>query len=179
MSSTSTVLSNIFILIGRSRSCILADDDAIAVERFCPSSKVLTPVVFWTPNREPGVCRTLYVPSISPIFQQWAESKEIWKKIEDYSLKDSFPLIFHMKILPAQAQWHTKSLFNVHHPTTKTNKKVDETLVKNPASGKKKNTGEKNQNYSKTWLGNRMLKPVPYALLTYCHFNFRLIFLPI
>lgn len=134
MSSTSTVLSSIFILISRSRSCVLAGDDAIAVERFCPGSKVLTPVVFWTPKREPGVCRTLYVPSISPIFQRWAE---IWKKTDDYNLKDSFPLISHMKILPTEAQSQTKSLFNALHPTTKSNTKVDESLVKNPAAGKK------------------------------------------
>lgn len=137
MSSTSTVLSNIFILIGRSRSCVLAGNDAIAVERFCPGSKVLTPVVFWTPKREPGVCRTLYVPSISPIFQQQAESKETWKKIKDYSLKDSFPLISHVKMLPTKTQSHAKSLFNALHPAIKINNKVDETLVKNPAAGKK------------------------------------------
>lgn len=100
MSNTSTVLSSIFILIGRSRSCILAGSDTVAVDRFCPGSKVLTPMVFWTPKREPGVCKTLYVPSISPIFQQRAESKDMWKKIEDYSLKDSFPPICWGKHYP-------------------------------------------------------------------------------
>jgi len=42
-----------------------------------------------------------------------------------------------MKILPTAAQSHTKSLFNAHHPTMKTNNEVDETLVKNPAAEKK------------------------------------------
>lgn len=103
MSSTSTVLSNIFILTCRSFSCVLAGDD-IAVERFCPGSRVLTPEFFWTPKREPGVCRTLYVPSISPIFQQWAEPKQ---KVEENRELQPEHQYSHMKIPLMQNHKHS------------------------------------------------------------------------
>lgn len=85
--------------------------------------------------------------------------------MEDYSLKDSFPTISHMKILPTEAQSHTMSLFNTLHPTIKTSNKADETLVRNPAAGKK-NKWQKNT-YYKTWLGNRTLKPITSTLVTH------------
>lgn len=72
-----------------------------------------------------------------------------------------------MKILRTEAQLQTKSLFNALHPTTKSNTKVDETPVKNPAAGKKNRRPKKTQNYSETRLGNRIVKPVPSTLLTH------------
>lgn len=54
-----------------------------------------------------------------------------------------------MKMLPTKTQSHTKSFSNALHPAVETNNKVDETLVKNPAAGKKDKWQKKN-NSSKT-----------------------------
>lgn len=173
MSSTSTVLSNIFILTCRSFSCVLAGDD-IAVERFCPGSRVLTPEFFWTPKREPGVCRTLYVPSISPIFQQWAEPKQ---KVEENRELQPEHQYSHMKIPLMQNHKHSP-YWMLFTPLSKPVIDLMKCWSKIQLLGRKL-CSEKKKNSSKAWLENSIFQPVPSCLLSHWHFNFRLIFVSI
>lgn len=52
------------------RSCVLTAGRASPARGPNPGSRVLTPTGVVVPRRAPGVCRTLYVPSSSPIPQQ-------------------------------------------------------------------------------------------------------------
>ena len=52
------------------RSCVLIVGRAAPAGGPNPGSRVLTPTGVAVPRRAPGVCRTLYVPSSSPIPQQ-------------------------------------------------------------------------------------------------------------
>lgn len=96
MSNISTVLSSSFTLTCRCFSCILADVCPVPAERDCPGSRVLTPAGIWVPKRVPGVCRILYVPSISPILHQLGVKNTLKQK----DPKELSPVIsiFNIKI---------------------------------------------------------------------------------
>ena len=74
------------------RSCVLIVGRAAPVGGPNPGSKVLTPTGVAVPRRAPGVCRTLYVPSSSPIPQQ-LRGRSVLKQTKKN------PIIFSLSIL--------------------------------------------------------------------------------